>query len=359
MVMTSEQQRHAHQRAFIASGAELQIGTPADCPLPLEQLLAIRGDEPCVQERHEAGLTGVVYRLNADGRQWALKRARSRCRVENVDGQTSFLNELQRRAELRDVQRDRPDTDPIQAVVQTRYASYRQGVLLSPWVDGTPIECWGERQLTQLFDTLVALLLAGLFEWDLSPGNTLDDGRVRLFDLGYMYRFDPLRDFNSNGTATPEFHAIERFETRQFFAHLMTLEHRSETLALAAFEQEKRIAVAAYRGLREALRRRGASSEVLHWLDAIIREWRSALGAGLEALYLKEAWRSHWLDLKDDLHGQTCTPSTLARIGWLKHVIEHRYRDLQAVTSLAPAEQIHAYLRKAHRLAAGWQVDKP
>ncbi|WP_459705578.1 protein kinase family protein [Stutzerimonas marianensis] len=357
--MTPEQQRHAEQLAFVASGAELEIGTPADCPLPLNRLMSVRGDEPWVRERFDGGLTAQVYRVHADGRDWTLKRARARCKVQNLDGQTSFLNEIQRRADLRTLKRDPSLAERLESIVDTRYASYRHGVLLSPWIDGTPIQAWSERQLLQLFDTLVSLLLGGLFEWDLCPGNTLDDGQVRLFDFGYMYRFDPLRAFNSNGTATPQFHAAERFETRQYFAHLLVLETQGEAAALAAFELEKRIAIEAYRQLRAALAKRAASGEVLHWLDSIGQQWTQGLKAGGEALYLKEAWRSHWLDLQDDLHGQTCTASTLARIDWLQATVEHRYRDLQAVAAVAPADLLLARLRKARRLAIRWQLASP
>ncbi|MCQ4311899.1 hypothetical protein NAV33_08360 [Pseudomonas stutzeri] len=354
--MTLEQQRHAAQLAFVASGAELEIGTRDDCPLPLEQLEATLGSEPYVRECFSAGLTAYVYRIHAGGRDWTLKRARERCKVQNVDGQTSFLNEIQRRADLLVLKRDPRLGEHLSAVVDTRYASFRRGVLLSPWIDGERIQTWNERQLLQLFDALVALLLGGLFEWDLCPGNTLDDGQVRLFDFGYMYRFDPLRQFNSNGTAAPGFHAAERFETRQYFAHLLPLEQQSDHLALAAFALEKRIALDAYQRLRTELLARDASSTVLDWLGGIIAEWRQALSGDLDALYLKEAWRSHWLDLQDDLGGQTCTPSTLARIDWLEQAVRERHTDLQRLTALGSAHALQAELREARRNARQWQV---
>jgi predicted unusual protein kinase regulating ubiquinone biosynthesis (AarF/ABC1/UbiB family) len=44
-------------------------------------------------------------------------------------------------------------------------------------------------------------------EWDLCNGNLLVDREEHLwlFDFGYMYPFDPLREFNSNGLADPFF----------------------------------------------------------------------------------------------------------------------------------------------------------
>lgn len=354
--MTPEQHRHAAQLAFVASGAELNIGTPEDCPLPLEQLIATRGDETYVRERFSAGLTAHVYRIHAQGQDWTLKLAREKCKVQNVDGQTSFLNEIQRRADLRQLKHDPLLTDRLSAIVDTRYANFRHGVLLSPWIEGVAIQAWDERQLLQLFDTLVALLLGGLFEWDLCTGNTLDDGQVRLFDFGYMYRFDPLRAFNSNGTAMPQFHAAERFETRQYFAHLLRLEQDGERLALDAFTLEKRIAVEAYQGLRAELASRGAAPVVLEWLDGIIATWRRALVNDVSELYLQEAWRSHWLDLHDDLSGQTCTPSTLARIGWLERTARERYADVQRLVVVESKNRLFDQLREARQLAQRWQV---
>jgi hypothetical protein len=136
--MTPEQHRHAAQLAFVASGAELEIGTPDDCPFPLDQLVSTQGDEPYVRERFSAGLTAHVYRLHAGGQDWTLKRARAQCKVQNVDGQTSFLNEIQRRADLRELKRDPLLGERLSAIVDTRYASFRHGVLLSPWIEGTP-----------------------------------------------------------------------------------------------------------------------------------------------------------------------------------------------------------------------------
>ena len=358
--MTAEHQRRQRQLAFVASGAELEIGSPDDCPLPRDQLASTQGEETYVRERFTGGLTAHVYRIKAGGRYWTLKRARERCLVQNPDGQTSFLNEIQRRADLRQLKQDAQLGKRLGGIVDTQYASLRHGVLLSPWIAGTAIEHWHERQLLELFDTLGALLLGGLFEWDLCPGNTLDDGRVRLFDFGYMYRFDPLRQFNSNGTSVPQFHAAERFETRQYFAYLLGLEQRSDNDALAAFRVEKQIALLAYQRLHRELSGRHASAEVLDWLQGIIDEWRSALSGDLEGLYLREAWRSHGLDLEDDLSGQTCTPLTLRRIDWLERNARERYADLRQLAvfgETAPgAAKLLSEFAEARKLAQKWQI---
>jgi hypothetical protein len=135
-------------------------------------------------------------------------------------------------------------------------------VLLSPWVEGEIVRRWDERRIGQVIGAAVACASAGLLEWDLSPGNILDDGRqVWLFDFGYMYRFDPLRHFNSagHGTDAPQFHPVERFETRNLFGHLLELERDAgSAAALRLFRIEKEIAVDAYRRLRMARRHRRA-----------------------------------------------------------------------------------------------------
>lgn len=356
--MTPEQQRRQAQLAFAASGIELEVGSLADCPLPIEQLRATTAASPWVSRHFAGGLTAEVYRIEAGGRPWTLKRARQRCKVQNLDGQTSFLNEVQRRADIQRLKARPGGAERFAALVDTQYASYRRGLLLSPWIDGEAVREWNEQRLLQLFDCLHALLLEGLFEWDLCAGNLLDDGRIRLFDFGYMYRFDPLHAFNSNGSAMPQFHAAERFETRHYFAHLLGLEKQSEAHALDAFELEKRIALQAYQRLQRDLAQRGASAGVLAWLEAIGQRWQGALAGGLDGLYLEEAWRSHWLDLHDDLGGQTCTPLTLARIDWLHACLDARHPDLQSLGLLAGRGQEHwrTQLRQAHGDATRWQV---
>jgi len=358
--LTAAARRQA-QLAFLASGTEFRLGRAEDCPLPPEQLAAVRGDEPWVRACLDDGLTARVYRVELAGHDWALKVARRPCRVQNPDGQTSFLNELQRRRDLARLMRTPEQAERLAGIVPTQYASLQQGIVLSPWVEGQRIERWNERQLVELFDLLIALLLAGLFEWDLAPGNTLDDGRIRLFDFGYLYPFDPLRQYNSDGLASPGFHPAERFETRQLFACLLRMEQQSETWALADFELEKRIALDAYQRLHRELTGRGASETVLDWLSGLMRRWRNALAGDLGGLYLQEAWRSHWLDVKDDLSGQSCTPLTLQRLAWLRDKATTQHADLLASGALANERQpdreaLLNDLRLAEAQAVGWQL---
>jgi hypothetical protein len=358
--LTAAARRQA-QLAFLASGTEFRLGRAEDCPLPPAELAAVTGNEPWVRACLDEGLTARVYRVQLAGRDWALKVARRPCRVQNPDGQTSFLNELQRRRDLARLMRAPQQAGCLAGIVPTQYASLQQGIVLSPWIDGRRIERWDEHQLLGLFELLVTLLLGGLFEWDLAAGNTLDDGRIRLFDFGYLYPFDPLRQYNSDGLASPGFHAAERFETRQLFACLLRLEHVSETSALADFELEKRIALDAYERLQRELAARGANQSVLDWLAVLMRQWRNALAGDLGGLYLQEAWRSHWLDVKDDLSGQSCTPLTLQRLAWLRDKATTQHAELLASGALAnerhpDREALLNDLRLAQAQAVGWQL---
>jgi hypothetical protein len=314
------------------------VGSARDCPLPVDQLAAVRGDEPWVREVFDGGLTARVFRIHAAGRDWTLKKARASAGVHNVDGQTSVLNEIQRRADLTRLKAEPGGAQRLAGIVDTQYASLRRGILLSPWIEGSIVRTWDERSLGQLFEQLVELYLAGLFEWDLCPGNLLDDGRqVMLFDFGYMYRFDPLTQFNSagDGTSEPMFHPVERFETRNFGAWLLEVEQRQgPAAALAAFRREKAVALPAYERLRAALAARGAQPATLARFEGITIRWREALRGDAAALYFAENWRSHVLDLDDDLHGRSCTPMTLRRADWLLAALHEHFGTLVALQAL-------------------------
>lgn len=329
MELTLEQQRQQRHLHLLQSNAELESGSEAGLPWRIAELAAIRGDEAFMVQTIDSGLTATIHHLRADGRDFALKRARKECLVRNVDGQTSFLNELICRQRIEAL---RAGANALSAVTKTYAASLRHGVLLTEWVDGESIREWDRRKLQQVFAAGCELLLAGLFEWDFCSGNLLDDGEwIRLFDFGYMYAFDPLRHFNSagNGDSQPMFHLVERFETRNYFAYLLKLEkEQGVDAALAAFRMEKEVAIEAYQSLRQQLLQRGATAVIGDWLQAFITRWSSALAGDLYPLYLQEGWRSHVLDLDDDLRGKTCTPMTLQRGEWLLHALRRHHDDL-------------------------------
>jgi hypothetical protein len=69
-------------------------------------------------------------------------------------------------------------------------------------------------------------------------------------------------------------------------------------------------------------------------LDAITMRWREALRGDAAALYLAENWRSHVLDLDDDLRGRSCTPMTLRRADWLLAALQEHFDALVALQAL-------------------------
>jgi hypothetical protein len=362
----TESARRTAQLDLVARGHEVEVGSPDAAPLPLAELLQLHAEHPAVVSVHDSGLTAVVYRVRAQGHDWAVKRARPRCLVNNVDGQTSFLNEVQRRAELTALRQATGAQGRFAGVIDTLYASVRRGIIVSPWIEGEAVRQWDERRLEQVFDTGRELVRAGFFEWDFCPGNVMDDGRqVRLFDFGYMYRFDPLNHFNSagDGLAAPQCHLAERIETRHAFGAFLELETRlGPDAALDAFRMEKRIALRTYRRLAAELRDDGASDTVCQWLGAIADRWEDALAGDLSALYLEEGWRSHAIDLEDDLNGQTCTPATLRRADWLLAAIDTSYPALARAGALFGSDQgrsaadLRAAYETRRRAAEGFQV---
>lgn len=341
---TLDERRHAAQQALRDGGAPFTVGEPAASPWPPARLHALRAGDAEVLRVFDGGLTGEVLHLrSADGREWALKRARAQARVHNTDGALSFVNELLRRADFARLKA--AGAPGLEAIVDTAWGSLRDGLLLSPWAPGAPVAEWDERRLAQVLQALFACSAAGLFEWDPSPGNLVDDGvQLRLFDFGYTYPFDPLTQFNSAGRGDdrPGFHPAERFETRCFFAVLLGIEQADgDAAALRAFRLEKRLALDTLQAHRAALAARGASATVLGWLDALAARWRQALrggdadGTALGALYLAEAWRSHTVDLDDDLGGRSCTPMTLRRADWLLDALARHGDTLRAQQAFA------------------------
>ncbi len=178
-----------------------------------------------------------------------------------------------------------------------------------------------------------------------------------------MYRFDPLTEHNSNGLEAPLFHGAERFETRNYFAYLLGLERTSGmAAALAAFRLEKELALAAYGRLLSSLVARGAAVAVRDRLRAIIERWEAALRRDLGSLYLAEGWRSHRLDLDDDLRGRTCTTVTIARTDWLIATARAHHDELRALDAFfwgdarLPADALLRALEVARAQAQQWQV---
>lgn len=358
--MSLDAQRHAAQAAFEAGEAALQVGSLAGTPFTLEGLLALRPDAPEVEALIDSGLTGQVWRLHAGGRRWALKRKRARARVHNLDGHFSFLTEVQRRADFERLKA--ADAPRWAAIVDTPFACARAGLILSPWLPGRTVSDWDERRLRQALQLGAQLWLAGLFEWDWSAGNLLDDGeQLRLFDFGYCWPFDPRCQFNSAGSGSdqPLFHPAERLETRALSAWLL-----GQRDPLPAFRLIKEQALACYQALREQAARQGTQAPVLAWLDGLCARWAAGLAGELEALYWAESWRSHALDLDDDLRGRSCTPLTLRRADWLIDALQSHGPLLRRQGALFGADAVREpaalldHYRACREQALQWQIEE-
>jgi hypothetical protein len=329
--LTLDQARQQANLAFIASGAEFGFGDATALPLPIGQLKALKADSPGVEALHDGGLTAEVFCLNHAGRRWAVKRARAECRVRNADGQTSFLNELQRHAELAGL--------ALPGVIAPVYGSLRDGLVVSPWINGRHPGVLDERQARTLLEAGCALIEHGFFEWDYSAGNLLDDGeRLWLYDFGYCYRFEALTQLNSagNGRNCPQHHLAERIEGRHLFGAL--LDAGSDADALPPFLHFKRLATRAYESLAGRLAARGATPEVLNHYLGLASRWRREMVHEPGQLYLAAAWQAHRSDLDDDLHGRSCTPRTLRRAQWLQRTLREHAPELHASGALSPAD---------------------
>ncbi|MDR7267683.1 hypothetical protein J2X20_000312 [Pelomonas saccharophila] len=329
--LTLDARRQQANLAFMASGAEFSFGDPTALPLPVVELQTLTADSLGVEAVHEGGLTAEVICLSHGGRRWAVKRAREECLVRNPDGQTSFLNELQRHAELAPL--------ALPGIARPVYGSLRHGLVVSPWIAGRHPGVLDERQARTLLDVGCALIEHGFFEWDYSAGNLLDDGQqLWLYDFGYCYRFDALTQFNSagNGCDCPQFHLAERIEGRHLFGAL--LDAGGDDEALPHFLSFKQLAAQAYEGLAERLVRRGASAQVLGHYRGLARHWRRAIAEAPGLLYLASAWQAHSSDLDDDLRGRSCTPRTLRRAQWLQRALREHGASLRASDALTPQD---------------------
>lgn len=367
MKYSNGDQRRQAQLTFIQSQQELTVGAEANLPLSVDELLRIDETAPEVVEVFRGGLTAVVYHLHIDGQHWNLKRKRPESRVKNIDGHTSFLNEVQRRVDITKLKNDPAEAPYYRHVVETVYASFQQGIIVSPWIEGPIAREFDAVHIANLFETLFHLERAGLMEWDLCPGNLLAaNGAITLFDFGYMYRFNPLIEYNSEGLAFPVFHSIERFETRAYFPYLLKHEKTKHPVEIMTeYRQEKELALASYQRRHKWLVENQAAGEVLDWNSKIIARWADGLSspAKLDDLFRIESFRSCVLDLGDDLMGQSCTPATLTKVDRILDDIRTHYQLLKKKDAFlwddvgaSPQTLIKRYEDK-RKLAEKWQVD--
>lgn len=323
--------RRKEQLDILAGGSEIEVGDVNNLPVGISELLNIGDGSQYVETHIGSGLTADIYKLKINGSYWNLKKKREEILVKNIDGQTSFLNEIQRRRDFEKLKKE--NAGAYLGIVDTAYASLNNGIILSPWIEGKPIEKYSRETLDDLFNTLYHIEIAGLFEFDLCPGNLLaqKDGTIRLFDFGYMYPYDPLREFNPDGMENPIFHPVERFETRSFMQYLMDIEEEfGIKAALTVYSAEKECAVKYYIKKVRWLEENKADNDVVEWTLNFIRQWETGLSgqAALEKLYGIESFRSYVLDIHDDVSGQSCTRETLKKVERVLYKIENAHTIL-------------------------------
>jgi len=316
--------RQARLLRMLESKEEVRVGRERDCPLPVAQLVKLKDSNPSVVRVYRHGLTAEVFHLKIDGHHWCLKRRRNDSLVANLDGKTAFLTELERRREIEALRELHPTI--LSRVVCTSFGSARAGILVSPWLRGVPVHQLNERNLAQMLEVQAELARWGWFDWDPSPGNLLDDGeQISVFDFGYMWTFDPRFEFNSNGLVDPQFHVPERLETRTLSGLWL-----DETDPLPQFRYWRELCLTWARREINHLTREGASVPVLARLQSLQEEWSGALASdeALAANWWRDMYRSHRLDVADDLSGQSCSPLTLRRLDWLMQAVNHHYDQL-------------------------------
>ncbi|MCD4714637.1 MAG: hypothetical protein K8R73_15235 [Clostridiales bacterium] len=349
--------RQREMSLFDQSNQKYILGTLSNTGFNVEDLENIDGKSQYVCQIVESGLTGVIYKLKSNG-FYNLKRKRKTSKVKNVDGQLSFLNELMCRSKILEHQEHLISLK--NGIIKTIYADYRKGILLSEWIDGEHPEVLDVDWIQDTINITLDLQKIGLFEWDLSRGNILvKDNKVKLFDFGYCYQFDPLVDYNSEGVNEPRFHALERLETRYLMLELyknQRIKGKAEMLQL--YKEIKMAGIKSYLDHNKYLEANGASTQVLEHFHNIIEEWRKGISniQELEKLYIKDVLRSHLLDIHDDLSGKSCTQNTLLRIMHLKELTdEYQWNIIAPLVDYNKKEKFLEDLHSFHEGALKYQ----
>ncbi|WP_375748108.1 phosphotransferase [Vibrio sp. HN007] len=326
-------ERQKAQKDFESSGQNIIVGNASECPIDPLILAKTDANSSYVRKSIDSGLTAKIYQIEINGIHYTLKIKRKQALVSNLDGEFSFMNEVQRRLDFYRLKASKETSSKFKNIVETIYADYRLGIILSPWIDGEAVNSLNSDIFRQILTTTNECEKQGLMEWDLCEGNVLIDGngKVYLFDFGYMYKFNPLTDFNSNGKTDPLFHLVERFETRFFFGWLikqtsMTFEEQFEL-----YRELKLVASEVFEDKVKWLSDANADQNVVSQFEQLLRKWKAALSndALLLDMFTLESFRSHVLDVEDDLHGQSCTPNTIKRIDVIIESISAHYAFLQ------------------------------
>lgn len=319
--------RRMNQLSFLNSKEEIEVGSKEDLPLPVEVLKKIDQDSPWVEKVFQ-GLTTIVYKIKIDGKYYALKKKREKILVQGVDGQTSFLNEIQRRKDFESLKKTALELNEI--IVETSYASLNHGFILLPWIRGQHISQLNKDIYENLFYSLYCMECNGFFEWDLSWGNMLlvNGSQIKLFDFGYTYLYNPLLEYNSLGKEKPVFHGVERFESRMFMTYLIDQEEKIlEDKVLDEYKVEKEVALKYYIKKLRWLEKHRADDDIIAWTKGIIKLWEWGLrdNDSLKELYILESFRSYVVDVSADISGKSCSPMTIKKVNRVLELLNNEY----------------------------------
>lgn len=325
-------ERQKRQLAFHEGHENIIVGKTTDLPISITALKEVDKRSELVIGSFESGLTAIVYHLEIDGRHYNLKRKRPESLVKNVDGHTSFLNEVQRRKSFEQLRKNNPILD--KGIVKTIYANYREGIMLSEWINGGAIEVFNHEVLDQLFSLTLEMEKHGIMEWDLCKGNILltEDGVVKLFDFGYAYTYDPRVAFNSEGLVAPLFNNVERFETRFFMPYLLEMELKEPNAVMPLYKMVKQVAIKSFKRKEVWLNDIQATPILLQVCREQICKWEAGIRSeeALNRLYKLESIRSYVLDIHDDLMGKSCTPATILKVDKVLSMIKYDFDFIKA-----------------------------
>lgn len=330
--MNNTKIRQKKQLNFLKKGENIEVGNIHNLPISLEEIKNIDKNSKYVREVHNDGLTAEVFKIEIQDKFYNLKKKRKEILVKNIDGQTSFLNEVQRRRDFEKLRIDNKVLD--KGIIKTLYANLNEGFILSEWIEGDFIKEYNRDIFKNLFNLLVNIELNGIMEWDVCSGNILMNkkGEIKLFDFGYTYLFNPLKEFNSEGKSEPLFHSVERFETRTFMQYLLEKElktNKKDTLNL--FKIEKEEAINAYNYKIKWLKEHKADSDIIDYYENLVLKWQKGIAnkESLNNLYDLERFRSYILDIHDDISGKSCTPKTIQKAEIILDIIESKHTFLK------------------------------
>ncbi len=315
--------RNAFYLNFLNSNKNIIIGE-----LPYSEEFLLKK----VEKNFNNGLTSLVYKIKVKDKFFALKKAREDTKVASIDGKMAFLNEIFIRDKIENLRKE--DIKGLEGFVKTIYANFRDGIILSEWLDGETIKFFDKEILENIFYNLYNLDINGIFEYDLCLGNFLvaPDKKVYMYDFGYAYFFDPLKEYNPDGREFIMANIGERFETRCFMHYLYTLE-KSGNDYLKIFKLEKEILNKYFNLKLEYLISHKAKDEIISYYKDEIKNIEKACKneKDLINLYYNNKVRSFILDIYDDLHGKTCTPNTLEKAKFILNELKTNINKIKKI----------------------------